>query len=153
MTGGLVVVASLSAWAIESQATRPPKSDRIEEAFRYDAKGRRDPFVSLVREGRVVTPVASSASPDGTTPILYGIVWDPGGRSLALINDTEVQVGGMIGKYRVEEIRRDAVVLAADLSVLPSLDDLNRQSFNLEPRRQISGSCSTRMRPSRERTS
>ena len=113
MAGGLAMIVSLSGSAIESVAAQPLKGGRAEEVFRYDAKGRRDPFVSLVREGRVVTPVASSASPDGTTPILYGIVWDPGGRSLALINDTEVQVGGMIGKYRVEEIRRDAVVLIA----------------------------------------
>ena len=113
VAGGLAVVASLSAWAVESEAAQPLKSGRIEEAFRYDAKGRRDPFVSLVREGRVVTPASSSAGLDGATPTLYGIVWDPGGRSIALINDTEVQVGGMIGKYRVEEIRRDAVVLAA----------------------------------------
>ena len=113
MAGGLVVIVSLSAWAIESVAAQPLKGGRTEEVFRYDAKGRRDPFVSLVREGRVVTPASSSAGFDGATPVLYGIVWDPAGRSIALINDAELQVGEMIGKYRVEEIRRDAVVLDA----------------------------------------
>jgi hypothetical protein len=44
-------------------------------------------------------------------PVLYGILWDPGGQSIALINDAEVKVGDAVSGYRVKEIRQDAVVL------------------------------------------
>lgn len=80
------------------------------ESFQYDAKGRRDPFVPLVRDGHVVTPVAGTPMPNAK-PILYGILWDPGGPSIALIDDEELGVGGTVSGYRVAEIRQDAVVL------------------------------------------
>ena len=79
------------------------------QPFRYDAKGRRDPFVPLVREGRTLD-VAYSAS--GSTPMLSGILWDPAGHSIALLNETEARVGDVIGEYEVREIRKDSVVLS-----------------------------------------
>jgi hypothetical protein len=82
------------------------------EPFRYDSKGLRDPFIPLVRDGRLVgTPTATQLEP--SKPVLYGILWDSGGQCLALINDTEVKVGDMVGEYQVTEIRKDAVVLTA----------------------------------------
>ena len=88
-------------------------AEHVEEAaFVYDSKEHRDPFVALVRDGRLIgieiTSVASAA------PVLYGILWDPGGASIALINDLEVNEGDTVGGYYVEEIRPDAVVLARD---------------------------------------
>ena len=77
--------------------------------FHYNTHGRRDPFVPLVRDGRLVSVQGMFA--EATRPVLYGILWDPGGASLALINDAEVKVGDVIGTYRVAEIRPDAVVL------------------------------------------
>jgi hypothetical protein len=44
--------------------------------------------------------------------VLYGVLWDPGGKSIALINDGEARVGDVIGEYKVLEIRKDSVVLA-----------------------------------------
>ena len=79
--------------------------------FRYNAKSRRDPFVALVRDGRIVA-LATSGRAESSQPILYGVLWDPGGNSIALINDGEARVGDMVGEYRVVEIRKDAVVLA-----------------------------------------
>jgi hypothetical protein len=58
----------------------------------YDSKGKRDPFVPLARDGKIVSPNTESA-PTSSAPLLAGIVWDPGGRSLALINETEVMIG------------------------------------------------------------
>lgn len=78
--------------------------------FRYDSGGRRDPFVPLVRDGRLVAATAG-ARVESSTPVLYGILWDAGGGSIALINDAEVKVGETIGGYRVKEIRQEAVVL------------------------------------------
>jgi hypothetical protein len=78
---------------------------------RYDSKGRRDPFSPLVRDGRLVGIVQTHAV-QTSRPVLYGILWDAGGQSIALINDVEVKVGDTVGTYRVVEIRKDAVVLS-----------------------------------------
>ena len=81
----------------------------------YDAHGKRDPFVPLVRDGRLVSSAGSPSSVATSSELLLsGILWDPTGRSLALINDTEAKVGDTIGGYRVTEIRPDAVVLVRD---------------------------------------
>lgn len=94
----------------------PAAADEAQSpASTYEAKNKRDPFVALVRDGRIV-----QASADGSSvknfgePVLLGILWDPGGRSLALINDTEVKAGDVVGPYHVAEIRADAVVLMSD---------------------------------------
>jgi hypothetical protein len=83
-----------------------------ERLWTYDAKGKRDPFIRLVRDGRIVT--VTGATSESSAPTLLGILWDPSGRSLALINDTEVKVGDTVGDYQVSEIRQDAVVLTRD---------------------------------------
>jgi len=80
--------------------------------FVYDSKGRRDPFSPFVRDGKLVTPQKGMASM--RKPVLYGILWDPGGRSLAMINDAEMRVGDSVAGYDVVEIRKDAVVLSGD---------------------------------------
>ena len=80
------------------------------DAFRYNAKGRRDPFVPLVRDGQLVS-VSQSAPIESSRPMLRGILWDAGGHSIALINDLEAKVGDTVGDYQVQEIRHDAVVL------------------------------------------
>ena len=90
-------------------AVEAAEDSKKNEPFHYDAGGRRDPFVSLVRDGRLVA--TQGLRIESSKPVLYGILWDPGGNSIALINDGEVKVGDMVGEYRVKEIRNDAVVL------------------------------------------
>ena len=97
-------LSALPAWAAEKPGAEPP------EPFRYDSGGRRDPFVSLVREGRLVG-TAQGVRVDSTTPTLYGILWDPQGDSIALLNEAEVKVGETVAGFRVKAIQRDAVVL------------------------------------------
>lgn len=78
--------------------------------FEYDAKGRRDPFSPLVRDGVIIgQKLGLDINPD--VPVLYGILFDPGGNSIAIVNDEEVQTGETIVGYRVAEIREDVVVL------------------------------------------
>ncbi len=98
----------LSVWAAEDSKSGPPL--KKPESFSYDAGGHRDPFLPLVVNGR---PVGWTVKPGVETsqPVLYGILWDPGGQSLALINDGEYRAGDTIGTYQVKEIRKDAVVL------------------------------------------
>jgi hypothetical protein len=85
----------------EVQGARTPSA--------YAAKGRRDPFAPLVRDGKLIGLPKDQTS--GVTPVLYGILWDPAGPSIAMINDQEVRVGDTVGGYQVAEIRQDAVVL------------------------------------------
>ena len=97
---GLLLVGAPLALAAQGP---PPKAT-------YDPGGRRDPFAPLVVDGHYVTPQETRGFP-GTKPELYGILWDPTGTSIALINDTEAKVGDKVGDYQVAEIRKDAVVL------------------------------------------
>jgi hypothetical protein len=81
----------------------------------YDAKGKRDPFVPLVRDGRMIgsgTDATLGEGPrDVSLPLLGGILWDPAGRSIALLNEKEAMVGDVVRGYRVVEIHEDHVVL------------------------------------------
>ena len=82
----------------------------------YDPKGRCDPFVALVREERSVPcdsrpGGANPEQPAGHAPSLGGMLWDPGGQSIALLNGGEAKVGDEIDGYRVTAIRQDEVVL------------------------------------------
>ena len=101
----VVMVSVALVWAAQEASENP-------SAFSYDPKGHRDPFVPLVRDGRLVG-VAAGTTIQGDKPVLYGILWDPGGHSIALVNDGEVKVGDSISGYLVKEIRQDAVVLTS----------------------------------------
>ena len=71
--------------------------------------------MALVREGRFIGTAGSLSSDSSIAGLLLaGIVWDPAGDSLALINDTEVRVDDRLGEYQVVEIRQDAVILLKD---------------------------------------
>ena len=105
------VVLAAGPWSAAISAAQAAQQLANEQGpFRYNAGGRRDPFEALVREGRLI-----GARPEGqfdaSEPVLYGILWDAGGHSIALINNDEFKVGDLVGRFRVAEIRQDAVVL------------------------------------------
>ena len=87
-------------------------SAEVKAPFRYQAKGKRDPFFPLVRDGQLISS-SQPALVESAVPVLHGIMWDPYGQSMALINDLEAKVGDAVGEYRVIEIRHDAVVLSS----------------------------------------
>jgi hypothetical protein len=80
--------------------------------FVYKAEGVRDPFIPLVRDGRVVAYL-NRRGPGAALPILFGVLWDPAGGSIALIDNTEARVGDEVSGYRVKEIHKDSVVLTS----------------------------------------
>ena len=105
-----MVAAALACLPVLAEA-----ADEAPAVFKYDPHGRRDPFVPLVRDGRFVGVEVSTFSGGGAASLfLGGILWDPRGDSLALLNGEEVRVGDMVGGYAVTEIRRDAVILMRD---------------------------------------
>ena len=102
-----VLLVGILVWGMGSPvalAVEPPKR------MLYEAGGRRDPFMPLVVDGKPVNQQGGQGF-SGARPELFGILWDPGGKSIALINDLEAKVGDKVGEYQVAEIRRDAVVL------------------------------------------
>ena len=102
----LVMASPRPVWAAEAHAKQP-------EPFRYEAGGRRDPFVPLVRDGRLVS-AANGVPLEPSTPVLSGVLWDPKGQSIALIDDKEMKVGDRVADYRVLEIQQNSVVLGND---------------------------------------
>ena len=109
MASFVLAVGILTAvLARAADETVVPKSKGA--GFTYDPHGQRDPFVPLVRDGRLVATTPGMRL-ESSKPVLAGILWDPGGQSVAIINEEEVKVGDAIGGYKVSEIRKDAVVL------------------------------------------
>lgn len=81
-----------------------------EETFIYNDKGKRDPFVPLVDEsGRYLLDEEGFCSFDDLS--LSGILWDPEGKSSALINNQIVKIGESIGGFKVTDVTKDSVVL------------------------------------------
>lgn len=104
LSGGKHVLA-----AVEPDQDDSAGKDSI--SFAYDDKGRRDPFQPLVVDGRIVAQIRQQDDSDGALPILYGILWDEGGRSIALINDTEAQAGDKVGGFTIKTINRQSVIV------------------------------------------
>ena len=107
---------ALAAQSVAS-AEAPSLDD---EAFIYDAQGRRDPFAPLVRDGKLVSSTVAGPTTSGSVgPLtLDGILWDPTGQSIVLINGTEAKIGDTVGGYVVRDIRQDAVTLEQDGDIL-----------------------------------
>jgi type II secretory pathway component PulC len=85
--------------------------DRV--VFSYDEKGKRDPFHPLVdKDGRYLVEIELPFSSDVLN--LSGILWDPQGKSSALINNQVVRVGDSIGGFAVKDISKDSVIISKD---------------------------------------
>ena len=72
---GLAAVACL-LWGIADAAA----AEQPETAFQYESGGKRDPFVPLVRDGKIIAPVSlptasARGGADLSLPILAGILW------------------------------------------------------------------------------
>ncbi|MFH0984591.1 MAG: hypothetical protein V1882_03535 [Candidatus Omnitrophota bacterium] len=79
-----------------------------ETEIRYDSGGRRDPFVPLSGESNtIVTPSSSGVK-------LEGIIYDPGGRSMAILNGKTYQKGEVVGDATVVKILKDHVVITVE---------------------------------------
>jgi type II secretory pathway component PulC len=72
----------------------------------YDAGKRRDPFVPLSGEESVLVTASSSGVK------LEGIIYDPNGRSMAILSGKTYMTGEAVGDASVVKIRRDHVVIS-----------------------------------------
>ena len=76
------------------------------EDVTYDSGKRRDPFVALKDDGSGNSPASSSGFK------LEGIIYDPGSKSMAILNGKTYQVGEAAGEATVKAILKDHVVIS-----------------------------------------
>ena len=100
----LIMASARAGGAVGANVKEP-------EPFQYEPGGHRDPFVPLVQGGSRVGATVKGTPVEPAKPILYGVLWDPGGQSIALINDKELRVGDLVADYRLLKIRQNSVVL------------------------------------------
>lgn len=74
----------------------------------YDSGNRRDPFIPLTEEDSTSVSVSSSGVK------LEGIIYDPGARSMAILNGKTYQAGEAVGDATVVKILKDHVVILVD---------------------------------------
>lgn len=82
------------------------------DAWTYNSQGRRDPFLPLVDKNGFYLADTTLLSPDELS--LSGILWDPQGKSSALINNQMVTVGKFIYGFIIKDIAKDSVTLFKD---------------------------------------
>lgn len=84
--------------------------DNLDHTFKYESANRRDPFCALVtKEGRLLPgAVVYSESEDVK---LEGIIWDPVGRSVAIINGKLIQEGQDLGGLKILKIEKTKVLI------------------------------------------
>ena len=81
-----------------------------EGSFLYVAGENRDPFKPLItKDGKISFGYGDVKSIQDLK--LEGIVFDPAGESVAIINDSVLKVNGMIGTIKVVDIKYNEVVL------------------------------------------
>jgi hypothetical protein len=77
-----------------------------QEEFVYNAKGKRDPFISLVTpEGALLLEKEENI----TGILLEGIIYDKDGLSYAIVNGEIVKAGDEIGNYQILKIEKNKV--------------------------------------------
>ena len=79
------------------------------DAFVYNVKDRRDPFIPLLGVGAHKTSAAPSISIDSLK--LEGVVVDPKQGSFIMVDGEVYGIGDLVGPYKVEKIEENRVVL------------------------------------------
>jgi hypothetical protein len=95
-----------------TERTGPGQISLMREVFTYRVDGRRDPFVSLLNSDEL--------RPMITDLRLVTVVFDPNGRSVAVLRDMSskdqyrVKVGQVLGRMRVARIEKQAVTFTIE---------------------------------------
>lgn len=84
--------------------------------FTYEDKGNRDPFLSLVKDGHIVEE-PTTLSEIGNIE-LEGIIWDPNGKSMAIINGKLVKEKQRIMNMQVLKIKKASIILQKEGKVM-----------------------------------
>jgi len=80
--------------------------------FTYDDHNKRDPFIPLVTKDGKIMPGAKTDSEIETEQIvLEGIIWDPQGNSVAIMNGKLVKEQERVFDFQVLKIKQTGVIL------------------------------------------
>ena len=82
------------------------------EPFVYDPHGKRDPFWSLVSPGGTI--ITYDKNLDHGDLSLEGVIYDPNGKSLAIINGKVFKPGNQIAGHTLSKIEKSRVLLIKD---------------------------------------
>ncbi|NQT46389.1 MAG: hypothetical protein HQ593_02775 [Candidatus Omnitrophica bacterium] len=104
----IIIICVIISLCIESSSCAQEANRDLE--FIYQAEGKRDPFIPLVAAGmRMVEGLGMVETIEDLT--LEGIVFDPGGNSVAIINGVILTEGGVVNNLRIKKIEADNVQL------------------------------------------
>ena len=79
-----------------------------QEGVKYDAKGKRDPFIPLVTPDGRLLKLEKEETASGL--LLEGIIYDEHGLSYAIVNSEVVRISDKIGDYQVLKIEKNKVI-------------------------------------------
>lgn len=81
-----------------------------QDVFKYDAKGKRNPFIPLVTsDGKLLKLDTSQESNKGFA--LEGIIYDKNGISYAIVNGSVVKAGDTVGDSQVLKIMNNKIII------------------------------------------
>lgn len=81
-----------------------------EASFVYRAEGRNDPFLPLVsKDGKLTVTYGVINSINDV--ILEGILYDPAGESVVVLNDIILKENDQVGRIKVKRIENNYVIL------------------------------------------
>lgn len=99
------------------------------QGFKYDSKGRRDPFASLVnpKDGAFMTTLVDIGKVEEIK--LEGIILDAKNGDMAIINDALLKQGERIGGFEILKIEREKVILRRSdkeyvINLIPELEEM-----------------------------
>lgn len=79
-----------------------------QEEFKYNAKGKRNPFIPLVTPDGRLLKLEPEESNEGL--LVEGIIYDKQGLSYAIVNGTIVKIGDEVSGYLVLKIEKNKVI-------------------------------------------
>ncbi|MDD5084719.1 MAG: hypothetical protein PHE61_01595 [Candidatus Omnitrophica bacterium] len=81
---------------------------QAKETFTYSSKGKRDPFVPLIGDAYVLSNMEEL---ELSELVLEGVIHDPQNVSYALINGKTLEVGHIVGGFKIVRIFEGGVVV------------------------------------------
>ena len=104
-----LIILFVLIWALTAVAAYASE----EQAFIYNSKNKRDPFIPLVTQSGVYAPGLEMAVESVADISLEGTMIDPQGGSLAIINGQILRLGDQIGIFKIIKIEAARVIVSA----------------------------------------
>jgi len=99
----IVFLAGIAATAYAKPSARE---------FTYDDHNKRDPFISLVtKDGKILPGAKTDAEAETEQIVLEGIIWDPQGNSVAIMNGKLVKEQERVFDFQILKIKKNGVIL------------------------------------------